>query len=80
MEPTMGVPIDQAAKSQNNLLVPVLSGFSIDVQRFSNMTIPLFWLGYVSISSHLDISHTFSDILICVAIFTTNKNNKWICF
>lgn len=46
-EPTLGVPIDQSARSQNNVIIPNLYGFSEDIERFSNMALPTFWLSYV---------------------------------
>lgn len=48
IEPVMGVPIDQCAKSQSNLILPDLTGFHEDYSKFSNMVLPLFWLQYVN--------------------------------
>lgn len=47
-EPTLGVPIDQSARSQNNVVIPKLHGFNEQIERFSNMVLPTFWLSYVS--------------------------------
>lgn len=49
-EPTLGIPIDQRARTQSNLVIPKLNGFSEDIQRFSNMILPMFWIEYVSIA------------------------------
>ncbi|CAO1346533.1 unnamed protein product [Diamesa serratosioi] len=43
-EPTMGVPINQAARSQSNLVVGDVSSFKSDIATFSNMVIPMMWL------------------------------------
>lgn len=48
VEPVMGVPIDQSARSQSNVIIPRLTGFSEDIQRFSDMALPTFWVEYVS--------------------------------
>lgn len=52
-EPTLGVPIDQSARSQNNVIIPNLYGFSDRIRRFSNMALPTFWLSYVSDCEHI---------------------------
>lgn len=49
VEPTMGVPIDQSARSQSNVILPELHGFNDDIARFSNMALPTFWVEYVNI-------------------------------
>lgn len=49
IEPVMGVPIDQSARSQSNVVIPELYGFRAEVQRFSNMALPTFWVEFVSI-------------------------------
>lgn len=49
VEPTMGVPMVQAARSQVNLVIPKFSSmFDQDYQLFSHMILPLFWIEYVS--------------------------------
>lgn len=48
IEPIMGIPLDQSAKSQSNLILPDLSGFHDDYSKFSNMVLPLFWMQYVN--------------------------------
>lgn len=48
VEPSLGMPLRQCAKSQSNLVVPNLSGLTADLARFSDMVLPLFWLQYVS--------------------------------
>lgn len=46
----MGVPIDQCARSQSNVVTPQFVGFSNEIQLFSNMAIPTFWIEYVCVS------------------------------
>lgn len=46
IEPINGVPLDQKARSQSNLVLPKLSGFSKDVNRFSDMVLPIIWFEY----------------------------------
>ncbi|XP_055312285.1 scavenger receptor class B member 1-like isoform X2 [Sitodiplosis mosellana] len=46
VEPIMGVPIDQSARSQSNVIIPDLYGFNDKIQRFSNMALPTFWVEY----------------------------------
>lgn len=48
VEPVMGVPIDQSARSQSNVIIPELHGFGKEIQRFSNMALPTFWVEFVS--------------------------------
>lgn len=45
-DPTLGIPIDQRARTQSNLVIPELSGFSDNIQKFSNMILPMFWIEY----------------------------------
>jgi hypothetical protein len=42
-----GVPVESRARSQSNLVMHPTSGFS-NIDKFSNMTIPMFWAEYVS--------------------------------
>ncbi|XP_059610987.1 scavenger receptor class B member 1-like [Phlebotomus argentipes] len=43
-EPLTGVPLKECARSQSNIFVNQLSGFSNpDLQKFSGMVIPMFW-------------------------------------
>lgn len=46
VEPNNGVPLDQKARSQSNLVLPRLSGFSQEVNRFSDMVVPIIWCEY----------------------------------
>lgn len=48
VEPIMGIPIDQSARSQSNIIIPDLYGFNSEIERFSNMALPTFWVEYVS--------------------------------
>lgn len=50
VEPVMGVPIDQSARSQSNVILPEFYFlFSDEIKRFSNMALPTFWVEYVNI-------------------------------
>jgi scavenger receptor class B, member 1 len=44
IEPTLGVPLNQRATSQSNLVTGDLTAFKSDLAKFSNMVIPMFWL------------------------------------
>lgn len=46
VEPITGVPVNQCARSQSNLIVNKLSGFTSDIQKFSGMIVPMFWAEY----------------------------------
>lgn len=46
-EPILGIPIDQRARTQSNLVIPHLTGFPADIQKFSEMILPMFWIEYV---------------------------------
>ncbi|EFA05690.2 scavenger receptor class B member 1 [Tribolium castaneum] len=46
VEPTTGVPLESAARSQSNLVVRKLTGFNELVTPFSDTVIPMFWLEY----------------------------------
>lgn len=49
VQPTMGVPMVQSARSQMNLVIPKFNSlFENDYQAFSDMILPLFWIEYVS--------------------------------
>jgi scavenger receptor class B protein 1 len=48
VQPTLGIPLEQAARSQSNLVVHDISGFKNDFMKFKNMVLPIFWLEYVS--------------------------------
>ncbi|XP_058834841.1 platelet glycoprotein 4 isoform X2 [Topomyia yanbarensis] len=45
-DPTFGIPIDQCARTQSNLVLPELAGFSKEILSFSNMILPMFWIEY----------------------------------
>lgn len=51
VEPKMGVPAEQVARTQINLAVSnELHGvYSDDIKKFNGMILPLFWLEYVSL-------------------------------
>ena len=44
IEPVLGVPLNQRATSQSNIVIGDLSEFKPDIARFSNMVIPMFWI------------------------------------
>lgn len=46
VEPITGVPVNQCARSQSNLVVKKLNGFPTDIQKFSDMIVPMFWAEY----------------------------------
>lgn len=48
VEPTTGIPIDQCARSQSNVITPKFRGFAHDIEIFYDMAIPTFWAEYVS--------------------------------
>lgn len=48
-----GIPLHGIARSQINLVMKDMRGYNDKVIRFSNMTIPLVWLEYVSMSRNL---------------------------
>ena len=52
----MGVPINQAARSQLNLIVGDVSSFKSDIAKFSNMVIPVLWLDIVRNNNNNEIS------------------------
>uniref|UniRef100_A0A1B0DID6 Uncharacterized protein n=1 Tax=Phlebotomus papatasi TaxID=29031 RepID=A0A1B0DID6_PHLPP len=49
LEPLLGVPLKECARSQSNIFIHKLSGFSNpDLQKFSDMVVPMFWGDVVS--------------------------------
>lgn len=50
VDPSFGIPLDQCARTQTNLAIPELTGYSADIKRFSDMIIPMFWIEYVRLS------------------------------
>lgn len=46
VEPITGVPLEQVARSQSNVVVRNMRGFAERVQMFSDTVIPMFWLEY----------------------------------
>lgn len=55
-----GVPVESKARSQSNLVMHPTSGFS-NIDKFSNMTIPMFWAEYVSTPPPLNTFETEKD-------------------
>lgn len=49
----MGVPINQAARSQLNLVIGDVSSFKSDIAKFSNMVIPMMWLEIVGSNNNI---------------------------
>lgn len=70
-EPTLGVPIDQSARSQNNVIIPKLYGFNEEIERFSNMALPTFWLSYVSVAEK---KYNQLRIIFPFSLFSINVN------
>lgn len=71
VEPVMGVPIDQSARSQSNVIIPKLFGFRKQIQRFSNMALPTFWVEFVSFFNIYKIENRemFYHIFFVVVLF-----------
>lgn len=49
VEPTTGIPMESCARSQSNLIIRKLYGMP-RLQRFSGLTIPMFWAEYHQVS------------------------------
>lgn len=47
VEPILGVPLNQRAVSQSNLVTKNLRNFKSDIAKFSDMVLPMFWIEYV---------------------------------
>ncbi|XP_055537625.1 scavenger receptor class B member 1 isoform X2 [Wyeomyia smithii] len=45
-DPSFGIPLDQCARTQSNLVLPEMSGFSDEIMKFSEMIVPMFWIEY----------------------------------
>lgn len=51
IEPVMGIPIDLIARIQSNMIMPKISkSMDINLDRFSEMVVPMFWMELVSCS------------------------------
>lgn len=46
IEPITGFPLEEVARVQSNLIIPNLQGYTADIERFSNMILPGFWVEY----------------------------------
>ncbi|XP_049545736.1 scavenger receptor class B member 1-like [Anopheles darlingi] len=46
VDPSFGIPLDQSARTQTNLVIPKLSGYASEIRQFSEMIIPMFWIEY----------------------------------
>lgn len=44
-----GIPMESRARSQSNLVIRNLNGFSSEFHKFSNTIVPMFWAEYVII-------------------------------
>lgn len=77
VEPTTGVPIDQCARSQSNVVTPKFRGFLNEVQLFSEMVVPIFWVEYVSENhhNHQSQSNIFSILHVLAAPERTHQRN-----
>lgn len=60
-DPILGIPLNQRAVSQSNVVTKDLSGFKADISKFSNMVLPMFWCEYVN----------------KIAVFQVFKRTKW---
>lgn len=49
VEPNMGIPLNQRAVSQSNVVTKNLKNYKDDIARFSEMVLPMFWCEYVRI-------------------------------
>lgn len=47
VEPMMGIPLNQRAVSQSNVVTKNLRNYKDDIARFSDMVLPMFWCEYV---------------------------------
>lgn len=75
VEPTLGVPIDQAARSQSNVIIQNLSRFGEQFNRFSNMALPTFWVEYVCINFKSKSEYRIIITLFFSFIIFSNKKN-----
>lgn len=57
IEPITGVPLESKARMQANLVLRDLSDFNEDIEPFSNIILPLFWLEYNQVGLPLYISN-----------------------
>ncbi|KAK9874235.1 hypothetical protein WA026_002587 [Henosepilachna vigintioctopunctata] len=46
IEPVTGIPLNSRARSQSNLILKKLTGFRIDIEKFSDIVLPMFWAEY----------------------------------
>lgn len=76
LEPTLGVPLNQRATSQSNIVTKDLSSFKADIARFSNMVIPLAWLEYVSKMKSLQNRWNVSIVLLNEQILSLDLFQK----
>ncbi|KAJ8956251.1 hypothetical protein NQ318_014983 [Aromia moschata] len=68
VEPNTGIPLHGIARSQVNLVMREMRGFSEKIQRFSNVTIPLVWMEYnqVGIPWYIEWLIYFTVVLVPV--------------
>ena len=45
-DPVFGIPFEQSARVQSNIVIPRITGFTNDIQKFSEMILPMFWIEY----------------------------------
>lgn len=84
VEPVMGVPLNQRAASQTNLVTKNLRSFKADIARFSDMVIPMVWMEYVGeagvcfrdcqilISTHLQYLKEITPLIVDTVDFVVN--------
>lgn len=80
----MGVPLNQRAASQTNLVTKNLRSFKADIARFSDMVIPMVWMEYVGesgvcfrdcqilISTHLQYLKEITPLIVDTVDFVVN--------
>lgn len=64
IEPVLGVPLNQRAVSQSNIVTRNLKSFKSDIAMFSDMVLPMFWMEIVkkcclSVSAMTDLNIFF---------------------
>ncbi|XP_072382219.1 scavenger receptor class B member 1-like isoform X4 [Diabrotica undecimpunctata] len=69
VEPITGVPIIAAARSQVNLVVKNMKGFSEKLNQFSNLNIPLAWIEVVQESLPLKVQWLVYIQVVILPIF-----------
>ncbi|KAG5877696.1 hypothetical protein JTB14_018169 [Gonioctena quinquepunctata] len=71
VEPNTGIPLNGAARSQLNLVVKDMKGFNKEIQKFSNLSIPLVWIEYIQVGLpwHIHLLVYFQVVVLPVLQF-----------